>query len=335
MECRMKRVDEQLQKYEREIKEKTHMIAECEEKCCRYQHALNDKEQELECTEQKLARCNCELATLCCKNKELEEARNCAQNRFNELRAQYSELCEEYKVMREQIQCLTIECNDAKRDLSCAHRELEKLRREVDEFKMCLQEKEGLIFRLTEEKTCLASKVSSLQCRLEGETSQLTQQMADMKYHLEKETEQLRNCLLELEESNANLTQKNNALQRQACQMEKCYYQKVESLSRENEMLQTKVADKEDQLQAAKDCITLKDSEIMRLKLRMCSLDKCNSGMAADCCVPMQGTHALACETGVKCRRRSASCCPNPCVPQSHCAKWNSSQSDKADVSCD
>ncbi|KAK0063588.1 coiled-coil domain-containing protein 18 [Biomphalaria pfeifferi] len=328
MECRMKRVDEQLQKYEREIKEKTHMIADCEEKCCRYQHALCDKEHELENTEQKLARCNCELSNLCCKTKELEEARNCIQNRFNEMRVQYSELCEEYKITREQLQCQTVESNDAKRDLACAQREVEKLRRELDDVKMCLQEKEGQIFRLNEDKTCLASKVSSLQCRLEGETTQMTQQMADMKYHMEKENEQLRNCLIELEENNATLTQKNNALQRQLCQIEKCYYQKVETLSRENEMLQTKAADKEDQLQAAKDCITLKDSEIMRLKLRMCNIDRCNN-MTSECCVPMPGSHALTCETGVKCRRRSASCCINS--QSNNCNKWSVSTNEPED----
>ncbi|CAL1548094.1 unnamed protein product, partial [Lymnaea stagnalis] len=325
MECRMRRVDEQLQKYEREIKDKTHMIAECEEKCCRYQHALNDKEAELECTEQKLNRCNCELASVCCKNKELEEARNCLQSRYNELRAQYSELCEEYKMNRDQVQCLTVELNDTKRELGCTQRELEKTRGEVEDLRRALQEKEAAIYCLTEEKTSLASKVSSLQCRLEGETTSLTQQMADMKYHLEKEAEQLRNCVMELEEANANLSQKLSTTQRQLAQLEKCYYQKVDTLSRENEMMQTKIADKDDQLQAAKDCITLRDSEIMRLKLRLCSLDKCNSGLGPgpDCCVPMSGTHAMACETGNKCRRRSLSCgVSSSCTPQSNCSKW-------------
>ncbi|KAK6979268.1 coiled-coil domain-containing protein 18, partial [Biomphalaria glabrata] len=144
-------------------------------------------------------------------------------------------------------------------------------------------------------------------------------------------SEQLRNCLIELEENNATLTQKNNALQRQLCQIEKCYYQKVETLSRENEMLQTKAADKEDQLQAAKDCITLKDSEIMRLKLRMCNIDRCNN-MTSECCVPMPGSHALTCETGVKCRRRSASCCINS--QSNNCNKWSVSTNEPEDVSC-
>ncbi|XP_059142817.1 coiled-coil domain-containing protein 18-like [Physella acuta] len=333
MENRMRRVDEQLQKYEREIKDKTHMIADCEEKCCRYQHALNDKEVELDSLETRLNRCNSELATLCCKNKELEETRNCIQNRYNEQRAQYSELCEEYKLNRDQLQCMTVECNDSKRDLACTQRELEKSRREADDLKLALQEKEGMLYRLTEEKTSLSSKITSLQCRLEGETTQLTQQMADMRYHMEKETEQLRNCIMELEETNASLSQKSSATQRQLTQLEKCYYQKVDTLSRENEMMQNKLADKDDQLQAAKDCITLRDSEIMRLKLRLCSMDKCNShlGSNVDCCVPMPGSNAMTCETGIKCRRRSLSCGTSSCVaPISHCAKWMS-KNDSAD----
>lgn len=63
---------------------------------------------------------------------------------------------------------------------------------------------------------------------------------------------------MEVEETNAALSQKVSAGQRQLAQLEKCYFQKVDSLTRENQCLLAKVADRDDQLQATKDCITLK-----------------------------------------------------------------------------
>uniref|UniRef100_A0A0B6YTA8 Uncharacterized protein n=1 Tax=Arion vulgaris TaxID=1028688 RepID=A0A0B6YTA8_9EUPU len=322
MENRMRRVDEQLQKYEREIKDKTHMIAECEEKCCRYQHSLSDKEAEIEQAEQRLCRVNCEIGSLCSKAKELEELRDALQRKNNEQRAQFAELCQEYKCNREQLQCLSVECADAKRDLTCCQRELEKSRREADDIRMALQEKESTIYRLTEEKNCLSSKVTSLQCRLETETTQLTQQISDVRFRLEKEVEQMRGSQMEAEETNSSLAQKVSAGQRQLTQLEKCYFQKVDALSRENQCLQAKIADKEDQLQATKDCITLRDSEIMRLKLRLCSADRCTRdlGMGPECCLPMLGTNTMSCVPGVtKNRRRSTSCGG----PRSCCRDWN------------
>ncbi|KAK3779375.1 hypothetical protein RRG08_052597 [Elysia crispata] len=320
MEARMRRVDEQLQKYEREIKDKTNMIGECEEKCCRYQHSLDEKEAELDQTEQRLKRASVEIQSLLSKAKELEETRDCFLRQLNEQKAQFTELCQEARLQKEQLDRVNEENTETKRDLGCCTRELDNYRREADELRMALQDKDCTLCRLQEEKNCLVGKVTNLQCRLESETTQLTQQMADMKYRLEKEVEQMRTCELELEETNAGLQQKVSIGQRQLAQLEKCYYQKVDALHRENQMMQTKLADKEDQLQATKDCVTLKESEIMRLKLRLCSMDQCNSHLDKpnDTAVPMQGANGCGGCNGAKAKRRSQSCGG----PTSRCAEW-------------
>ncbi|GFR77578.1 hypothetical protein ElyMa_003972600 [Elysia marginata] len=128
----------------------------------------------------------------------------------------------------------------------------------------------------------------------------------------------MRTCELELEETNAGLQQKVSIGQRQLAQLEKCYYQKVDALHRENQMMQAKLADKEDQLQATKDCVTLKESEIMRLKLRLCSMDQCNNHLdkVSDTAVPLQVTNG--CCNSMKSKRRSSSCGG----PASRCAEW-------------
>lgn len=48
-------------------------VAECEEKCCRYQNSLSDKETELEQVEQRLCRSTCEITSLCSKINEMED----------------------------------------------------------------------------------------------------------------------------------------------------------------------------------------------------------------------------------------------------------------------
>ncbi|GFN91383.1 hypothetical protein PoB_001788900 [Plakobranchus ocellatus] len=130
----------------------------------------------------------------------------------------------------------------------------------------------------------------------------------------------MRTCELELEESNAGLQQKVSIGQRQLAQLEKCYYQKVDSLHRENQMMQAKLADKEDQLQATKDCVTLKESEIMRLKLRLCSMDQCNNHLekGQDMGGSMTGGNGCGACAAMKNKRRSQSCGG----PTSRCTEW-------------
>lgn len=70
---------------------------------------------------------------------------------------------------------------------------------------------------------------------------------------------------MEADETNATLSQKLSTGQRQLAQLEKCYYQKVDALTRENQSLQAKTADKDDQLQAIKDAITLRVKHIYYL----------------------------------------------------------------------
>ncbi|BFZ20162.1 hypothetical protein BsWGS_23201 [Bradybaena similaris] len=289
MENRLRRADEMLRRHEKEINDKTRMINECDERCCRYQKSLDDKEAELEQIDMQLSRANMEVNSLCNKIKDLEDARDCLQKKNNEQRAMNQDLCQDLKCTKDQIEVVSIEVGDTKRDLSCCQRELEKLRRESEELKLDLQEKDTCVSRLTEEKNSLSNKVSSLQCRIENETADLTQQMTDVRFRLESELEQMRIIQMQADETNAKLTKKLSAGQRKLAQLEKCFYQKVDTYTRDNQNLQAKIADKEDQLQAIKDTITLKDSELMRLKLRECPGDRSNNLNPGAECGPQMG----------------------------------------------
>jgi len=275
LESRMRRADEQINMYERDIQEKSRMLADCEEKCLRFQHCLSDKELELDACQQKMCRVCTENTALTNKSRELEECRDSLQRSNNEMRGQLSELCQELSVCKDQYSCQSSELSDVRRDFECTQRELQKCQCELESLRLRLQDRQKEICCLTEEKNAATAKASNLQCRLEAETTQLQQQMSDLKCRLEAELEQLKQCQCQLEDTNSSLMQKVSSCQRQSAQMEKTYCQKLDAMCRENNMIRTKLGDREDQLQAAKDCLTVKESEIMRLKLRLCSLDRC------------------------------------------------------------
>lgn len=305
MESRMRRADEQLQKYEKEIKEKMRMLVDCDEKCMRLQHCLSDKELEMEQKEQKLCRCINEITSLQCKIKELEECRDQLQHSCKEQLCNLAELSQEFSCLKEQHGTCTAEFTECKKGFTSVQREMDKTRKEAEDLRQQLWQKETELSSLTEERNCMVAKATSLQCRLETETIQLTKQMSDLRHRLESELEQLKTVQVQLEDTNASLQQKVTSGQRQLAQMEKSFCQKVDSLTRENNMLQTKVGDKDDQLQAAKDCLTLKESEIMRLKLRICSLDRCNNSCNNNYLVNQEATSED--------KNESCSCCGRGC----------------------
>merc|ERR1719495_1377173 len=95
--------------------------------------------------------------------------------------------------------------------------------------------------------------------------------------------EGLRACIQNQEENNSCLMQKYNATQRQLAQVEKCCHQKLDGLNRELDELLHRLADREDEITACKECINLKESEIMRLKIRLCSCDmNCSNSNTSD-----------------------------------------------------
>ncbi|KAK3765467.1 hypothetical protein RRG08_017142 [Elysia crispata] len=73
----MKRMDEQLKKYECELCEKAKQIVDLDDCLSRCQHNLNEKCNELLDAEQKAVRVCNELQALQCKLQEAEEAKKC------------------------------------------------------------------------------------------------------------------------------------------------------------------------------------------------------------------------------------------------------------------
>ncbi|KAI8778935.1 coiled-coil domain-containing protein 18 isoform X1 [Biomphalaria glabrata] len=281
---RMKRVDEQLKKYECELCDKAKQIADLDDCLTRCQHNLNEKANEACVLEQKNARLCSDWNACQLKLKECEETRECLGKALSEQRAENAELAQELRVNREHLQQKHQELVDAQQTLCACNRELERTRRECDDLRNCLSQRECEIQHLSEEKNCLVSKVAHLTCRLENETCQLQNQMAEMKCRLEKENESLRIYQGEIEENNACLLQKLSACQRQLSQVEKCCHQKLDCMNRELEDLNSKLADREDQIAQCKECLNLKENEIMRLKLRLCSTDRCGDNCSNNHC---------------------------------------------------
>ncbi|BFZ05571.1 hypothetical protein BsWGS_08610 [Bradybaena similaris] len=275
IEKRMKRVDEQLKKYECELCDKAKQIADIDDCLSRCQHSLNEKCNEACLLEQKNTRLCSDLNACNAKLKESEDARECLGKALSEQRGETAELSQELRVTRDQLQQKHQELMDCQQTLCSTNREWEKCRRDCDDLRNTLTQRECELQHLNEEKNCLVSKVAHLTCRLENETCQLQNQLAETKCRLEKENESLRIYQAEVEENNACLLQKLGACQRQLSQMEKCCYQKLDCMNREIEDLNSKLADREDQIAQCKECLQLRNSEIMRLKLKLCNADSC------------------------------------------------------------
>ncbi|GFO15843.1 coiled-coil domain-containing protein 18 [Plakobranchus ocellatus] len=273
IEKRMKRVDEQLKKYECELCEKAKQIADLDDCLSRCQHNLNEKCNELCCAEQKITRVCGDLQAVQIKLQEVEEAKECLCKALAEQKAENAELAQELRVTREQLQQKHQELVDVQQCLCAANRDNDRLRRECDDLRSIVSQRECEIQHLQEEKNCLVSKVAHLTCRLENETCQLQNQMAEMKCRFEKEIEALRMYQTEMEENNTCLMQKLGTAQRQLANLEKSTHQKLDTMNREIEDLTSRLADRDDQLLQCKECVQLKDAEIMRLKLRLCSSD--------------------------------------------------------------
>ncbi|KAK3779385.1 hypothetical protein RRG08_052607 [Elysia crispata] len=271
IEKRMKRVDEQLKKYECELCEKAKQIADLDDCLSRCQHNLNEKCNELLDAEQKAVRVCNELQTLQCKLQEAEDAKECLCKALSDQKAENAELAQELRVTREQLQQKHQELVDVQQCLCAANRENDRLRRECDDMRSIVSQRECEIQHLQEEKNCLVSKVAHLTCRLENETCQLQNQMVEMRARLEKENEALRMYQTEMEENNSCLMQKLGTAQRQLANLEKSTHSKLDNLNREIEDLTSRLSDRDDQLLQSKECIQLKDAEIMRLKLRLCN----------------------------------------------------------------
>ena len=159
---------------------------------------------------------------------------------------------------------------------------MDKGRRQWEECRAAADKKECELKKICEEKNCLLSKVAHLQCRLEQESSQASKHFNELKCCMEKELQNCRGATMELEESNSCLIQKLTANQRQLQQVEKCCHQKLDSLNRELEDLLNRLADREDQISAVKDSLNLKEAEMMRLKLSLCSCENtCNNNSNA------------------------------------------------------
>ncbi|CAL1530532.1 unnamed protein product [Lymnaea stagnalis] len=282
IEKRMKRVDEQLKKYECELCDKSKQIADLDDCLTRCQHNLNEKANEACVLEQKNTRLISDWNACQLKLKECEETRECLGKALSEQRAENAELSQEIRVTREHLQQKHQELVDTQQSLCACNRECDRARRECDDLRNCLSQRECEIQHLSEEKNCLVSKVAHLTCRLENETCQLQNQMAEMKCRLEKENESLRIYQCEIEENNACLLQKLAACQRQLSQVEKCCHQKLDCMNRELEDLNSKLADREDQIAQCKECLNLKENEIMRLKLRLCSTDRCGENCSSN-----------------------------------------------------
>ncbi|CAG5120997.1 unnamed protein product, partial [Candidula unifasciata] len=283
IEKRMKRVDEQLKKYECELCDKAKQIADIDDCLSRCQHNLSEKCNEACVLEQKNARLVSDLCACNAKLKESEDTRECLGKALGDQRAETAEVSQELRSTREQLQQKQQEIMDCQQQLCCNNREWDKCRRECDELRNTLSQREMELEHLNEEKNCLVSKVAHLTCRLESEICQLENQQAEMKCRLEKENEALRIYQTELEENNACLVQKLGTCQRQLSQVEKCCTQKIDCMNREIADLISKVADRDDQITQCKDCIAIRDSEIMRLKLKLCNTDTvCGGNMTCN-----------------------------------------------------
>ncbi|XP_005105710.1 coiled-coil domain-containing protein 18 isoform X2 [Aplysia californica] len=271
---RMKRVDEQLRRYECELTDKVRQLTDLDECLNRCQHNLNEKTNECCQLEQRNNRLCGDMQTLSCKLRDMEEQRDCCGKQLSESKAENAEITQELRVTREELQTQHQELVETRQALTCCNREVEKARREIDELNNIFEKKECEMKQLCEDKNCLLNKIAHLQCRMESEAAQAAQQMADLKCLMEKEMESMRLCVTEVEEKNSCLMQKLTTTQRQLQQVEKCCHQKLDSLNRELEDLLNRLADREDQIAACKDCINMKESEIMRLKLRLCNCDR-------------------------------------------------------------
>ena len=85
---------------------------------------------------------------------------------------------------------------------------MERQCRETEASRQRLQDKQGELAMMCDEKNALSAKLASLQCRYDTETCQLQQAAAEARARLEGEVEQLRACQCQMEDSNSALMAK-------------------------------------------------------------------------------------------------------------------------------